>query len=77
VLEIPLAEIKQNGRVTEQNGDTALAAVERDHILRMLHETNWVIGGASGAAARLGVPRTTLNHKMTKLGIKRPRLINS
>jgi formate hydrogenlyase transcriptional activator len=78
VLEVPLAELKQNGKlVTDQNGTNALEAVEREHILRVLRETNWVIGGAAGAAARLGLPRTTLNNKMHKLGITRPRLINS
>ena len=73
VLEVPLAELKQNGKTTEQNANGTLEAVEREHILRVLRETNWVIAGASGAAARLGVPRTTLNNKMHKLGINRPR----
>lgn len=74
VLEVPLAELKQNGRITtEQNGNSTLEAVEREHILRILRETNWIIGGNAGAAARLGVPRTTLNNKMQKLGITRPR----
>src|SRR5262249_29845384 len=77
VLEVPLAELKQNGKTAvEQNGTkdiNALKIVEREHILRVLRETNWVIGGASGAASRLGLPRTTLNHKMNKLGISRPR----
>jgi formate hydrogenlyase transcriptional activator len=73
VLEVPLGELKQNGKViTEENGNSTLEAVEREHILRVLRETNWVIGGAAGAAVRLGLPRTTLNHKMQKLGISRP-----
>ena len=46
---------------------------EDDHILRVLSETRWVIGGPSGAAARLGMNRTTLNHRMRKLGITRPQ----
>jgi formate hydrogenlyase transcriptional activator len=75
VLDVPLAELKQNGKAaSEQNGANALEAVEREHILRVLRETNWVIGGAAGAAARLGLPRTTLNNKMQKLGISRPRV---
>jgi len=49
-----------------------LEAIERNHILRVLHETNWVISGATGAAATLGLPRTTLINKMRKLGIARP-----
>ena len=73
VLEVPLSELKQNGKTVEQNGGSALEAVEREHILRVLRDTNWVIGGAAGAAARLGLPRTTLNNKMHKLGISRPR----
>jgi formate hydrogenlyase transcriptional activator len=78
VLDVPLAELKQNGKtVSKQNGGDSLEAVERDHILRVLRETNWVIGGTTGAAARLGLPRTTLNNRIQKLGISRPRLIDS
>jgi transcriptional regulator with GAF, ATPase, and Fis domain len=42
---------------------------ERAHILAILKETNWTVGGAEGAAARLGLPRTTLISRMQKLGI--------
>jgi len=42
---------------------------ERAHILGILKETNWTVGGPDGAAARLGVPRTTLIGRMQKLGI--------
>jgi formate hydrogenlyase transcriptional activator len=74
VLEIPLAELKQSVKVaTDQTSSSTLEAVERDHILRVLGESNWVIGGPSGAAARLGLNRTTLNNRMRKLGITRPR----
>ena len=73
-LEIPLTELKRSIRtVTTANTSTTLEAVERDHILRVLSETRWVIGGPSGAAARLGMNRTTLNHRMRKLGISRPQ----
>jgi len=48
-----------------------LEEAERDHILRALEESNWVVGGASGAAARLGVKRTTLIDKMRKRGLSR------
>jgi formate hydrogenlyase transcriptional activator len=48
-----------------------LEAAEREHILRALEETNWVIGGPQGAAARLGMKRTTLQSRMQKLGITR------
>jgi formate hydrogenlyase transcriptional activator len=48
-----------------------LADAERDHILNALRESNWVVGGAAGAAARLGVKRTTLISKMRKRGVSR------
>jgi len=73
-LEIPLTELKRQTRSTSPaNNSTTLESVERDHILRVLSETRWVIGGPSGAAARLGMNRTTLNHRMRKLGISRPQ----
>jgi formate hydrogenlyase transcriptional activator len=46
-----------------------LAQVERDHIVATLQATNWVLGGWDGAAARLGLPRTTLISRMQRLGI--------
>jgi formate hydrogenlyase transcriptional activator len=51
----------------------SLADAERDHILSVLRETGWLLGGPNGAAARLGMKRTTLQSKMKKLGIFRPR----
>ncbi|MBZ5538127.1 MAG: sigma 54-interacting transcriptional regulator [Acidobacteriia bacterium] len=48
-----------------------LEDLEREHILRTLEETGGVIGGPRGAAARLGINRTTLNSRMQKLGIRR------
>jgi formate hydrogenlyase transcriptional activator len=48
-----------------------LADAERVHILATLRETNGVVGGAGGAAARLGLPRTTLIAKMQKLGLSK------
>jgi formate hydrogenlyase transcriptional activator len=48
-----------------------LADAERDHILHALRESNWVVGGLAGAAARLGVKRTTLISKMRKRGLSR------
>ena len=48
-----------------------LAEAERVHILNALRESNWVVGGAAGAAARLGVKRTTLLSKMRKRGLSR------
>jgi formate hydrogenlyase transcriptional activator len=51
--------------------DSTLEATEREHILRVLRETQGKIGGSGGAAERLGLIRTTLNSKMKKLGIER------
>lgn len=50
-----------------------LKDAERTAILQTLEEVGWVLGGPKGAARRLGLPRTTLIHKMEKLGIRRPR----
>lgn len=46
-----------------------LAQVEREHIVATLQATNWVLGGWDGAAARLGLSRTTLISRMQRLGI--------
>ena len=51
---------------------TGLAQVERDHILRVLEASGWVIAGPRGAAARLGMKRTSLVYRMKKLGVSRP-----
>ena len=48
---------------------TTLADMERQHILTILERTGGVIAGPAGAAALLGIPRTTLQHRMHKLGI--------
>jgi DNA-binding NtrC family response regulator len=67
VFSAPLAELhKQTNRVS-----VTLDEAERQHILRVLEETGWVIGGHEGAAERLGLKRTTLLSKMERLGISR------
>jgi formate hydrogenlyase transcriptional activator len=74
-LQIPLAELKQRSQahpMASPNGFATLEIAERDHIIRALGETKWVIGGPTGAAARLGMKRTTLQSRMRKLGITRP-----
>jgi formate hydrogenlyase transcriptional activator len=53
---------------------TTLRGAERELILRTLEAVDWVIGGAAGAAAKLGLKRTTLINKMQRLGIFRPCL---
>src|ERR1700676_2181230 len=53
------------------NAPVTLDDAERDHILNTLQNSNWVVGGARGAAARLGVKRTTLLSKMRKRGLSK------
>jgi len=54
------------------NSPRTLADAERSHIIETLGQTNWVLAGKLGAAARLGMKRSTLQHRMKKLGISRP-----
>jgi formate hydrogenlyase transcriptional activator len=70
VLRPPLGELEMP-EVTGPIQDSSLEATEREHILRVLRESKGKIGGSDGAAARLGLIRTTLNSKMKKLGIER------
>jgi formate hydrogenlyase transcriptional activator len=70
-LLVPLAELKATAREVERPV-TTLEAAEREHILRALQAIKWVIGSPSGATAKLGMKRTTLQSKMQKLGIARP-----
>jgi transcriptional regulator with GAF, ATPase, and Fis domain len=51
--------------------NTGLHAVQREHILRVLNASHWVIEGTSGAALKLGMKPATLRHRMKKLGISR------
>jgi formate hydrogenlyase transcriptional activator len=69
-LRVPLAELKQR---SESASSLTLEAAEREHIVRVLRETNGVVGGPRGAAARLGLKRTTLQSKLQRLGIIAPR----
>lgn len=70
-LDVPLAELKSSDpRLPE---DLSLIDFEREHILKALNECEWVVAGPSGAAAKLGMKRTSLQYKMQKLGIVRPR----
>jgi formate hydrogenlyase transcriptional activator len=70
-LHVPLPEDRLSGEGPSASPLT-LEAAEREHILRILRDTDWVIAGPHGAAARLGVKRTTLQSRMAKLGISRP-----
>jgi formate hydrogenlyase transcriptional activator len=70
VLRPALAELKNVAKPESSAAARTLAVAEKDHILEVLEQTKWLIGGQFGAAARLGLPRTTLIHKMRKLGIE-------
>src|SRR5262245_45289737 len=73
VLRAPISELEEFSSHQEVNKPmSGLAEVERDHILRALETSNWVIGGLNGAAQRLGMKRTSLAYRMKKLRIKRP-----
>ncbi len=71
VLEIPAAELAPPEPGSSQEPTPTLLAADRELILRVLRETGGVVGGPGGAAARLGLKRTTLNARMRKLGISR------
>jgi formate hydrogenlyase transcriptional activator len=74
VLRAPIAELdpftSRQGRDVPMNG---LAEVEREHIVRVLESTNWIVSGRNGAAERLGMKRTSLVYRMQKLGIVAPK----
>ncbi len=77
VLRPSLDELQPSSQTEEAFGvdrkgfQTTLQDAEREHIIRALAATNWVVGGPEGAAARLGLPRTSLIGKMHRLGISR------
>ena len=68
-LKMPEASPVPEASAAEPVRSKTLADAERAHITSILRETNWVIGGARGAAAVLGLPRTTLIARMQRLGI--------
>jgi formate hydrogenlyase transcriptional activator len=72
-LRAPISELEPfytpKEAVVRMNG---LAEVERDHVLRALEASDWVIGGRNGAAERLGMKRTSLVYRMKRLRISRP-----
>jgi len=71
-LRVPVSEFRDRA-LAPSAGAATLEATEREAILRALHESNWVLGGPQGAATRLGLKRTTLQSRIQKLGIDRPR----
>jgi transcriptional regulator with GAF, ATPase, and Fis domain len=77
VLPNPLPTAGPQSVINSHAAATTLRDCERNLILHTLEAVGWVIGGRNGAASRLGLKRTTLIHKMKKLGISRPRLENT
>jgi formate hydrogenlyase transcriptional activator len=71
VLRIPLQDL-QNRAIVTSAGSQTMEEAERAHILAALKYTKWVIAGPNGAAARLGMNRSTVQFRMKKLGIVRP-----
>jgi formate hydrogenlyase transcriptional activator len=69
ILSPRIAELKLLMQTVASAPIQTLSDAERSHIIGILRETNWVVGGRDGAAARLGLPRTTLISRMQELGI--------
>ncbi len=69
ILSPRITELKLLMQAAAPAPSQTLSHAERVHILGILKETNWIVGGRDGAAARLGLPRTTLISRMQKLGI--------
>jgi formate hydrogenlyase transcriptional activator len=71
-LSPPLGELREIvSRQQPSDADGTLREKERDHIIEILRQTRGALSGPSGAAARLGLKRTTLQYKMQRLGISR------
>lgn len=73
VFQPPLSQLRPQKNSLPKNGSRTLEDATRDHVLQTLEETKWVVGGRHGAAARLGIARTTLVSKMRRLGIELAR----
>lgn len=73
VLRAPISELEPFSAGRGYSAPlTGLKELERDHIVRVLEASNWVVGGRNGAAERLGMKRTSLLYKMRKFRISRP-----
>jgi formate hydrogenlyase transcriptional activator len=70
-LTPPLGELRKEMSRQPSEGEGTLRDREREHIIDILRQTRGVLSGPSGAAARLGLKRTTLQYKMQRLGISR------
>ncbi len=69
VLRAPLAELKEAAVEIPSSELSTMEEMEREHVLRAIRASNWKIGGPNGAAARLGMKRTTLAYRIRKLNI--------
>ena len=69
VLRPPLTELKHSSLPTAKSNLSTAEEAERDRVLQAIRASNWVIGGPNGAAARLGMKRTTLAYRIRKLNI--------
>jgi formate hydrogenlyase transcriptional activator len=73
VLRAPVAELESfSGNKVASTPMSRLDELERDHILRALEASNWIVGGRNGAAEKLGMKRTSLVYRMRRLRISRP-----
>jgi formate hydrogenlyase transcriptional activator len=70
ILRSPLSSLR-SAATTETQEPVTLEEAEREHIVKILEQTRWVVSGPNGAAARLGIKRSTLYFRMQKLGISR------
>jgi formate hydrogenlyase transcriptional activator len=71
-LHPPLTSLNSDA-AAEPVGAITLEDAEREHICKTLEQTRWVVAGPNGAAARLGIKRSTLYFRMQKLGISRAK----
>ncbi len=72
-LDVPLGDVER--RPSDGGFDDSTASLDwmtRVHVVRVLNEANWMVGGRRGAAVRLGMHRTTLQSLMKRLGLSRP-----
>jgi formate hydrogenlyase transcriptional activator len=72
LADLQTAPVQTSASAAPTHVSVTLLDAEREHILGALVATGWVVGGLKGAAARLGMKRSTLQKKMQKLGISRP-----
>src|SRR5712671_4244603 len=76
VLRSPLAELRHEIARQRATSEGSLENREREHIMEVLRQTRGVLSGPRGAAARLGLKRTTLQYKLQKLGISRTEYLD-